>query len=60
MDLSKQVALVDEIVQRAVDSVGDTKTTDKEKVFLLKDVAKSLESFADSREKLLAAMPPSS
>lgn len=57
MDLLDQVAVVDEIRQRVVDAVADTKTTDAEKVFLLKDVAKSIEAFADSREKLL--VPPS-
>jgi hypothetical protein len=58
MDLSKQIVVVDKIVQDVLNAVADTKTTDAEKVFLLKDIAKSVESFANSREKLLAAMPP--
>ena len=60
MDLSKQVAVVNELVQHVVDAVADTKTTDADKVFLLRDISNSLEQLANSRKKLLVAIPPSS
>tara|TARA_B100001996_G_C18621123_1_gene577773 strand:- start:535 stop:690 length:156 start_codon:yes stop_codon:yes gene_type:complete len=51
---------VNELVQHVVDAVADTKTTDADKVFLLRDISNSLEQLANSRKKLLVAMPPSS